>query len=152
MTQFLDGANRIPPQLPVTAMKTYRVAAPLSTHWRPASCAEVQCQAHHFGWVTTLDPSDDLGKRQIGYIMRESGRRFAYELTESGLVQFTFEAGQDCFRQHQLPRERDPIYLVRDGDFRGNPTGRVRKHTSPDDWVDDFATHQQNLADRAEQG
>lgn len=152
MTQFLDGANRIPPNLPVTAMKTYQLAAPRSTHWRPATCTEVDCAAQANGWVSTLDPDTDLGKRQIAYIMRESGRRFAYEVLESGLVQITFQAGQQCFAEHVLPREREPLYLVRDGDFRGNPTGRVQQHTRPDDWVDDFATHQQHLADRAEQG
>ena len=70
-----------------------------------------------------------------------------------GLTEFTFEAGQTCFVEHRVPLEREPLYVVRDGDWRGNPRGTApRIHTRPDDWVDDFAEHQQRLADRFEQG
>lgn len=143
---------RIEPQLPVTAVKTYTLAAPKSTHFRPANCAEVDCPNHLYGWRTVLDPNTDLGQRQLAYITRDSGRRFTSVALETGLVELTFEAGQQCFTEHQTSRERDPLYVVRDGDWRGNPTGRVRQHTKATDWVDDFATHQDQLADRLQQG
>jgi hypothetical protein len=41
---------------------------------------------------------------------------------------------------------------VRDGDFRGNPTGRRRMHASGADWVEDFAEHQAKLADQQQKG
>ena len=41
---------------------------------------------------------------------------------------FTFEAGQQCFTQHHVP-DRPQFFVVRDGDWRGNPTGQNRLHT-----------------------
>ena len=60
------------------------------------------------------------------------------------LVEFTFEAGQSCFEQHVLPA-RDPIYLVRGGDWRGNPTGERHVHTSGEDFVDEWQNHADRL-------
>lgn len=68
--------NRIPPQLPAHAMRTYAVDAPLSTHWRPATCDEVGCpspqpvtdrdltceeagcEMWRAGWLTIIDERD----------------------------------------------------------------------------------------------
>ncbi|MGH3680777.1 MAG: hypothetical protein ACRDT2_11090, partial [Natronosporangium sp.] len=104
--------TRITPKLPPQAMKTYQVARPLPTHWRPASCAEVGCPAHAHGWQTTIDVATELGGRQANYIRLHSGR--AFTAAEAGtLVTFTFPPGQTCFRRHQLPLEREPIFAVR---------------------------------------
>jgi hypothetical protein len=49
--------------------------------------------------------------------------------------------------------DRAPLYVVRDGDHRGNPRGtRDRLHQNPGNWVDDFATHQQAIADEIKKG
>jgi hypothetical protein len=40
---------------------------------------------------------------------------------------------------HKIPIGRPPNFLVHDGDWRGNPTGRVRHHRNAEDWVEDFA-------------
>ena len=60
---------------------------------------------------------------------------------------FVFDAGQPCFQagQHRAPLEREPLYVVRGGDSRGNPTRFRRVHASADSWVDDFATNQDHL-------
>ena len=53
---------RIPPALPVHQMKSYRIVVPRATHWRPATCAESDCQAYLLGWLTTVDEGTDLGR------------------------------------------------------------------------------------------
>lgn len=141
--------NRLEPALPAAAMKTYGIEAPSSTHFRAASCAEVNCSAYLNGWRTVVDTGSELGQRQADYIRRESGRLFTVEETEPDQLTFVFEAGQKCFRQHRKRLDREPLYVVRDGDHRGNPRGTsAQRHSGPDAWLDDFANHQQQLADR----
>ncbi|ACU71749.1 hypothetical protein Caci_2840 [Catenulispora acidiphila DSM 44928] len=49
--------------------------------------------------------------------------------------------------------EREPLYLVRGGDWRGNPTGQLPlKHSGPESWVDDFGEHQENITEEIERG
>jgi hypothetical protein len=49
--------------------------------------------------------------------------------------------------------DKPPLFLVRDGDWRGNPRRtRARQHLNPGNWVEDFATHQQAIADEIEKG
>lgn len=143
---------RVDPVLPVGAMKTYQILAPLSTHWRDATCEEIDCPAMQRGWKTIIDESDKDGQRRAHYIRRISGRQFTEERGPDGLVTFTFTAGQKCFRQHRTRIERPEHFLVRPGDWRGNPTGQYFRHTEPEHWVEDFGEHQQNLADRMEKG
>jgi hypothetical protein len=45
-----------------------------------------------------------------------------------------------------VPLERPELYVVRGGDWRGNPRGEVRRHSGPDSWVNDFAEHQDRIA------
>lgn len=138
--------------LPPALRTTYQLLAPLETHWRPATCAEVDCPAYLYGWLTVVDPASDLGQRQAHYIRTQSGRKFTEEPTPGG-IEFRFEPGQICFRQHQAPLEREPLYVVRGGDHRGDPLGiGAREHTRPEYWVEDFAEHQQALADAHERG
>jgi hypothetical protein len=145
---------RVPPALPAAAMKTYQIASPLSTHWHPVTCAEAECDAWLHGWVSYIDESAELGQRQAHYIRKESGRRFTEERNETGITEFTFEAGQRCFKsdQHRARNMRPERYLVRGGDWRGNPTGERREHKRPADWQDDFATHQDRLRTALERG
>lgn len=135
------------PALPVGAMQTYVIDRPLETHWRPASCAEVDCAPHRNGWRTVVDERTDLGQAQAYYIRRQSGRGYREERNEAGATVFTFSPGQTCFKadQHRLPLGRPEIYLVRGGDWRGS-TGLIRRHTRAADWVDDFAEHQNRIA------
>ena len=131
---------------PVHAYKSYEIVSPLSTHYRDGTCDEAGCLAQRHGWRTVVDESTELGQRQAHYIRTQSGRRFTEERTAAGLTDFTFEPGQRCFASHKVPLERPELYVVRAGDHRGNPTGEVRKHSGPDSWVDDFATHQERIA------
>src|SRR5260221_21387 len=52
--------SRVAPLLPAHGMTTYQVAQPVQTHWRPATCAEVECPNWLNGWrvrVEGLDPA-----------------------------------------------------------------------------------------------
>jgi hypothetical protein len=134
-------------------VQTWRIVSPTATHWRAASCAEVDCGHYLNGWASIIDESSDLGQRQAWYIRNQAGR--GYSETRNGpLTTFTFEAGQACFAadSHQA-RTRPELYVVQGGDWRGNPRGtRRRIYDRSDQWVSDFADHQQTLADRLAQG
>jgi hypothetical protein len=129
---------RIPPALPAAAMKTYQIAAPRATHWRPATCAEVECDHYVHGWQTIV-PADSAAAE---YIRHDRSRRHIEERRDGGLAVFTFEPGQRGFapaHDHQVPTGRPERFLVTGGDWRGNPAGiPPRVHTRPDDWVEDF--------------
>ena len=137
--------NRLQPQMPPQFYKSYEISSPVATHFRRGTCDEAGCLAHRNGWVTRVDTTTDLGARQAHYIRKQSGRRFVESRTEA-LTEFTFEAGQECFAEHKVPLDRPELYVVRGGDWRGNPRGEVRRHSRPDSWVNDFGEHQDRIA------
>lgn len=130
------------------AYQTYAIAQPADTLVR-AACEQVGCAAWQFGWETVLDESTEQGQRQAAYVRLKAGRSFREMKTDTGLTVFRFEAHQRCFAEHQT---RPQIFAVRDGDYRGNPTGRHRTHTRPADWVEDFGENQLRLADQQQKG
>lgn len=134
--------------------KTYAILSPLDTHYRVARCAEVDCEALARGWQSMIDESTDLGQKQAHYIRRLSRRQFTEHRNEHGITIFTFGPGQQCFGVHHQPLERPARYLVRNGDWRINSRrdGVPVREMNCDDWVDDFANHQQMVADRVERG
>lgn len=164
MTISSPDGQRIEPALPAHAYQSYALVSPISTHFRPGTCEEAGCEPHRHGWRTVVDEATELGQRQAHYIRRESRRRFREERDTAGLTVFTFEAGQACFTaangsydpkvaQHKVRVDREEFYFRRPGDWRGNPTGeRPYRHTRADFWAEDFAEHQQQLADRLGQG
>lgn len=142
--------NRIAPKLPVHQMTSYQLTAPAGTHFRKATCKEVDCWAHVRGWATKIDVNSELGARQAKYIRLHSGRTFT-TTADAGLITFKFPAGQTCFTEHRVPLERDPLFIVRGGDWRG-AVGAARQHANAADWVDEFANHQNNLAEMIARG
>lgn len=142
-------AFHLPPRQGVQAYKTYAVHTVPGVHTREISCKEAECIAYLRGWRTTVDASTALGRKQAKYIQTQSGRHFTLERAE-GMLTFTFPAGQECFATH-TEQVRPGLYVVRDGDHRGNPTGR-RAQMSERGWLDDFGEHQQKLADLQKRG
>lgn len=142
---MLPGPFRLEPKMGVGAYQTYSVHAPLSSHWRKATCEEFGCLAWKNGWITKAQTDE-----QADYIRRHSGR--SYEVI--GKNTFKFKPGQTCFgaADHRVRIEREAIYIARDGDFRGNPTGRRVVHERPELWVEDFAEHQERLKQLQERG
>lgn len=143
---------RAPQKIGPENYKTYQLLAPANTHMRPATCSEVECSNYARGFKVVCDTSTNLGAAQAKYIVEKSGRRYSV-VTRDTLIEFTFLAGQQCFAQHRLPNGREPLFIVRGGDHRGNPRGiPVSRHASADDWVDDFANHQIKIEERFKKG
>lgn len=140
--------NRIDPNMPVHAYQTYSITSPRDTEVR-AACEQVACEAWQHGWESAIDEGTPLGAMQAAYIRQSSGRTFREMKRGDGLTVFRFESGQRCFAEHKT---RPEVYAVRDGDWRGNPTGRTRTHQRPADWVEDFGEHQLRLVDQQKEG
>lgn len=138
---------RIVPELPPNAFKTYGIAAPRNTHFREAACEEINCSNYLNGWQTVIDESNDLGQRQAFYIRKSSKRGFSEERLASGLTKFVFESGQKCFAAHQTRIDKPAIFLVRGGDWR-ETVGETKFHKNSNNWVEDFAEHQDKLANQ----
>ena len=138
---------RVPPRGPVEAYKTYQVTAPRS-HYRPASCAEVDCPDYLNGWQMIVELTDE----RVLYAVRSSGRRFT-ETAGPVTVTFDFEAGGPC-QKPSLHRVlvRPELYVVRGGDWRGNRTGFRRQHKDHVEFVEDFGEHQQRINDELQKG
>lgn len=141
----------IGPRMGPESYKTYSITAPLATHFRPATCEEVGCPDHAKGWrvrVEGLSP-------EFLHAAKTSGRKYAELPVAAGETWLVFEAGQSCFRAslHRAPVGRPELFIVRDGDQRGNPRGtKARLHQRPELWQEDFAEHQQGLADAIQEG
>jgi hypothetical protein len=143
--------QRIAPKMNPQAYRTFEVRSPLATHFRNATCAEVECQNHLAGWTSTIDMSTQQGVNW-GKAIHRSGRK--YTLTQKGTVfTFRFEPGQECFQSpHKVPIGRPELYVVRDGDWRGNPSGRTRQHRQPSLFVEEFEENLSLIRDRLERG
>lgn len=143
--------NRVIPKAGPEVYKTYSISSPRSTHRKPATCAQVDCEARAKGFTIPCDITTELGQRQA-YYLRMNYSRSSVQTQQGDLVRFTFPPGHDCFAEHTVSLERPEFYLVRDGDWRGNPRGTPALHRNAADWVDDFATNQQSLADAVQEG
>lgn len=147
----MQQMNRVEPLMPAAAYKTFEIAAPASTHFRPATCAEVDCPHYLNGWrvrVEGLPP-------EMVHTAKTSGRRFRELRVAESETWLVFEAGQSCFQasQHRTRLDRPELFVVRDGDHRGNPRGtKARLHQRPEHWTEQFAEHQQGLADAHQKG
>lgn len=124
---------------------------PTETHWRKATCKEVGCPRYLNGWKAQVEVMTPQQKRVI-----KEGRWRCRELRVApGETWWLFEAGQTCFQaaDHRIQLGKPELFVVRDGDWRGNPrrTPTVR-HKRPESWVDQFADHQDKLAKAQRQG
>lgn len=147
--------SRLAPAMPPHAYKTYGMSLPLPTHWRNATCDEVDCEAYRGGWVTTVDLSTDLGQKQADYIRHDRSRQASEQRTGLSEAKFVYGPGQRCFAadDHRVPLDRAPRFVVAGGDWRGNPRGTpVQVHRNASEWCEDFAEHQDRLATAIRKG
>ncbi|MFI0233161.1 hypothetical protein [Streptomyces sp. NPDC017086] len=142
---------RIDPAMPPEAYKTWSMVSPVETHMRQATCEEVGCDHYTQGWRVHLEALTP----DLQHAARTSGRAYTEQHAAPGQTYLVFEPGQPCFKAatHRAPIGRPPLFLVRDGDYRGNPRRTpTRRYDRPDQWVDDFATHQDKLATEIRKG
>ncbi len=89
----------------------WRIETPRSSHYRTASCAEVNCPNYQNGFQIILPTTMIV---QI-IAIRESRMQYNEEEMEGGLIRFVFAPGQECFEgqagEHKTNLERDPIFL-----------------------------------------
>lgn len=140
MTMMSRPLNRPTPILPVTQMVTHAIVAPLATHWRKATCAEVGCLQHHHGWALN---TAGLSAGQVT-LAKASGRRYRVEQDAAGADILIFEPGQSCFKasEHRIRLEREEIFVQRPGDWRGNPAAGSKPliFSGADSWLDSLGT------------
>jgi hypothetical protein len=149
--------NRVMPKLPVEAMTTYSIQAPAQTHWRVATCAEADCANWRNGWRIHIEKITKLanGEKLVADI-KGSGK--SWRVLDLGLGQtfWEFEAGQSCFNgdvgQHRVRVGRPELFVVRGGDWRGNPRAERRVHTDIAGWIDDMSTNRDKLMTRLARG
>lgn len=140
--------SRIAPLAGPGAYKTFSALFPLKTHWRDATCEEVECSDFLNGFVTTLDLSEG-GQAVLAGLIRKgkTGRSYSEQRVTQSISKFMFPPGTNCFRGgHKLPLGRPGRFVTADGDWRGNPTGNRRVHVRAEDWIDESA----NQLDRIE--
>lgn len=130
---------------------TYGISAPLATHWRPATCAQVGCLNYENGWRIRVEGLS----AELLHAAKTSGRKFIEQRVAADQTWLVFEAGQPCFQaaQHKLAVGKPELYIVRGGDWRGNPRGiPARLHQRPEDWVEDLHEHTDKLANARKEG
>lgn len=147
--------SRIEPLMPAQAYKTYGMSMPIRTHWRPATCEEIGCQAFSNGWVSTFDLGTELGAKQYAYCRNDKSRSFTAQRAGTTVIKLVYGPGNKCFQagDHKLPLDRPGRFYVAEGDFRGNPRNiPVRVHRRAEDWVEDFSEHQDRLSTEIQRG
>jgi hypothetical protein len=115
----------------------YRILNPAETHFRPATCAEVNCDHYLNGWRVRIDSLPP----ELVHAARTSGRLYEELRVAEGETYLVFEAGQACFKasQHRTNVGRTPLYVVDTPTDNGRARRRI--HTSNDSWADDLHSH-----------
>lgn len=120
-------------------LRQYRLSAPIKSHWRKATCAEIDCPNYVNGWSATIDTSTPLGQRQARYIRYNSGRHYSENATADGIVTFIFPPGQTCFGsdRHRIRIDREPLYVIRE-------TGKLNT-VNGSEWTERFNNDSEKL-------
>lgn len=129
---FSQQVSRPVPGVPVGAMKTYVVHIPVATHWRKASCAEIDCPHYLNGWIT---PVDRLTARDA-HLARHSGRRYTTITFDEDVFTRAFDPGDypaDWTEQRMLHHHRNDQLIWAKGERAlrfepGQPCFRAAAH------------------------
>lgn len=134
--------------------QTFQIRMPRGPEFeRSATCEEAGCLNWRNGWATALDPT---AQQDLVQALMHSGRGYRAVSETATRTVFYFAPGTPCFQasQHKVAVRPDipELFIVRDGDWRGNPTGRTRTHARPDDWVEHFQETTEAVRERIEKG
>lgn len=141
--------NRIVPKAPARAFKTYGMHI---TEREPVSCEAVDCPHWMNGYgIVVLPDSPDIGLIEAACRGEVDGRQRRHDAPQrqpDGFIRYWFPPGQPCFKAstHSIPVAAR--YTLRDGDWRGNPSGRIVTTGDARTWIDDFGEHQQRVVDQ----
>ena len=113
----------------------YQVTWPKESHWRRATCDEVDCPRYLLGWTTTVEADSP----QYDFVRADKERHYRAEVTGDGLITLHYPAGQRCFGSNhwaKIDPERGP-WLTKN--LWGLEAGRVEHNAmEPARWVDEF--------------
>jgi hypothetical protein len=137
------------PKMATQCYKTFALKSPINTHYRRATCAEIECEAYVSGWYLLKDnlPED------MFYIATHSGRRYQEIYVDEGGslldtvvpqgMYLVFYAGQECFAaaSHVISLDRPEFYYIGRGDWRSFNVRNAQQYNKPGVWLDQFATH-----------
>ncbi len=133
------------------AYKTFKVASPLATHYRKATCEEVNCSAYLSGWTIKKSDLDD----KLMHVVKESGRHYAEKTLElGGDIYLVFPPGQACFNaeMHRVPLNRPEFFFAGRGDYRTFSPRAAHRYDRADQWQHDFAEIQDRNATIVKRG
>ena len=139
--------------LPPHMYKRYAASAPMRTHWRQATCAEVECDGYLNGFVTFVDVSLELGRKQHYFLTHDRERTYTINQTGQYTFEFIYPPGNPCFQRgsHRTGIGRPPFLLVHNGDWRASSREPYR-HTRVEDFVDDMNNNSDWLLTLARRG
>jgi len=152
---FNQEPFRFTPAGPASAYQTFEIKTPKGPQFeRPATCEEVNCDAWRNGWITRVPAASEL---EHTVRLARHQHPWLTEHVDGAELVFTFAPGIPCFRasQHRLPVRPDlpQMFLVKDGDWRGNPRGtQPRIHQRPEDWVEHAQEVTESVKQRIERG
>ena len=124
---------------------TYQATWPKSSHWRKATCEEVDCPHFLMGWVTKVLIGSDMDD----YIREVSKSRKYKVVREGELNAYYFDAGQQCFGgeagTHHKKLERG-AWLTKNAATR-NPKFLEQVAMESERWIDEFneEAHRSNI-------
>lgn len=135
--------NQLGPRMPPGYYKNYRIASPVETHYRRATCQEINCEAYRDGW--TMHKEKLLPA--LLYAATHSGRKFKEVSVSAGQTYLVFEPGQTCFRapEHKISLERPEWYFVGRGLYTVFNTRAAKQHTKPEFWIEDMSEHLETI-------
>lgn len=119
----------------MTKPQLFTVTTPPSTHWRLASCEEVDCEKWRNGYVAVVtEPNPDEIDALVRTV-RQTGREFREERTEVG-VKLHFPPGTKCprWQEHRVRVDREPLFIH---GYRGQ-SGQGRM-VGENEWHERFA-------------
>lgn len=147
---FEQQVNRVAPLGPPAAYMTYSISMGRDVEV-VAACKDVGCEYWRDGWDSPVDERTEQGRMWAHMIRHDPAMRrdFKELRREDGVTIFRFAPYQRCFQEHRTVPD---LFVARDGDWRGNPTGRGRVHSSGRDWAEDFIEHEGALADLRARG
>jgi len=110
----------------------YQITWNKDTHFRRATCEEVDCTQFLNGWVTNVI----IGSPQDQYIRQDKSRKSVAVKVDEANIEYYYESGQQCFRTHSVKIDRAPFFTVNQP---GKETGRLhRANIDFDEWTDRF--------------
>jgi len=127
----------------VYGYKTYAVRSPLETHYRKATCVEVNCEAYRNGWQFRKEGMT----AEMLFYATHCGKRYRELQVAPGETYLVYEPGQRCFEAsfHTVSLERPEWDFVGRGDSSVFQTDKARRHTKREFWVEDFQHHLEKI-------